>query len=367
MAMAATSYVASYGPNSYSGSGQTPESACIDLLNTQIAVEGGGGYLESVITAPAGIVDACGDEFVTGTACKFATGSPGTPGYCTWYAFIHEITTESTEYIIKIESGTGAPESGATLETIEPEAPTNRLVAKVYNQDGVLVPNVDIRLEVNVSANTGGHQHHDSERPKGSLGGSPQSAHILNGNTGTEGLKFRFTAPAISGDHRIIATCVSDTCKQEGPDEVWVGIKDLVNLGSGPYHVLIGETFTHFDNHYLTREASARLQEMAYFYKMIRFPFNPVLHINDASLERGGLFDINGSWNGPHYEHRRGTVVDIRANHAQGAIPERDYLEFQQLAKEMGMEAKLEIKNDKNNNEIISQRHFHLRIFKRGE
>ena len=37
------------------------------------------------------------------------------------------------------------------------------------------------------------------------------------------------------------------------------------------------------------------------------------------------------------------------------------------LAKEMGMGAKLEIKNDENNNEIISQRHFHLRIFKRGE
>lgn len=35
------------------------------------------------------------------------------------------------------------------------------------------------------------------------------------------------------------------------------------------------------------------------------------MRINDISLERGGMFDIQADWNPPHDSHRSGTDVDI--------------------------------------------------------
>ena len=134
-----------------------------------------------------------------------------------------------------------------------------------------------------------------------------------------------------------------------------------------PHHVLIGETTSHFDNHFLTSGAKEKLLELAYLYKMIWFPFNPLLHVNDASLERGGLLDISETWLPPHYEHRRGTVVDIRANLAPGGIPGVDLEEFMQLAKVNNIFAKLETKYDSSGNELTVHRHFHLRLEGKAE
>lgn len=39
-----------------------------------------------------------------------------------------------------------------------------------------------------------------------------------------------------------------------------------------------------------------------------------MIGINDMSLVRGGLFDINNNWAQPHMEHRVGINADIRAN-----------------------------------------------------
>lgn len=94
---------------------------------------------------------------------------------------------------------------------------------------------------------------------------------------------------------------------------------------------------------------------------------HPKNHHLTSSLERGGLFDLNHDWNPPqHHEHRRGTVVDIRANNTEGAIPERNYPAFERLAGALGVVARLERKF-RNGQEVIGERHYHVRLFGRAE
>jgi hypothetical protein len=121
------------------------------------------------------------------------------------------------------------PESSSTLVSIEPGR-TAVLIARVYDQNNQLVPNVDVRLEVDAIENSGSHHHHVS-RPKGSLGGPTLTPHIITGNTGTDGFRFTFSAPIVAGDHEIMASCADGkTCVQEGARQVWVGVKGLVEI-----------------------------------------------------------------------------------------------------------------------------------------
>lgn len=59
------------------------------------------------------------------------------------------------------------------------------------------------------------------------------------------------------------------------------------------------------------------------------------LHLNDASLVWGGKFDVKGNWADPHAGHRRGVVIDVRANDdtaATGAIPLASFDNFTEMA-----------------------------------
>jgi hypothetical protein len=245
----------------------------------------------------------------------------------------------SNSYTIKL-SADGDPAADGNLADVEP-GKTASLKAVVYDQQNNGVDGATIRLVVDVDARSGGHIHDDPARhsqhmgklaPTGASGGSvEQDGKMLTGGAGTEGLEFTFTAPAVSGDHKITATCTDGrTCTQEGPDKVWVGVKGLIPIPPIPdllpqatYQLNesdgrpVGSTDSHPDNHYLTPEAVTKLWNLGFRYSMIEFPNYPLLHINDASLERGGLFDLSGNWTprpSGHHEHRRGTVVDIRAN-----------------------------------------------------
>lgn len=83
------------------------------------------------------------------------------------------------------------------------------------------------------------------------------------------------------------------------------------------------------------------------------FPNGPVLHLNDASLERGGLFDIYQTWAPSHHEHRRGTVIDIRANDEPNAIPFKNFTVFSGLASRLGSNCRIHSSG--------TNRHFHCR------
>jgi len=55
--------------------------------------------------------------------------------------------------------------------------------------------------------------------------------------------------------------------------------------------------------------------------------------LNDASLVWGGKFDVFGNWRGEHHNHKRGVVIDIRANQDPTAIPQARFDDFERFAK----------------------------------
>ncbi len=281
------------------------------------------------------------------------------------------ITVKKPTFTIKLFSTTGTAQEANALADVEPGLVVTGLVAKVHDQNGQLVPNVDVKLEVKVMANSGGHQHDDDARHTKYMGKliSPQgttteNGKVLTGNTGTFGLPFTFQSPEFpnnpAGDHTITASCTDRTCTQQGPNQVWVGIKFLVSIpnatditGSAQY-VLIGADNHHQNNHYVSSAALAQLDKLTYQYRQ-EFLNDPPLHLNDSSLERGGVFDIQGSWAPPHAEHRRGFVIDIRANSAPGAIPAKNFRSFQMLLRSLGMSYEFEDPGTPN-------QHYHVRL-----
>jgi hypothetical protein len=140
---------------------------------------------------------------------------------------------------------------------------------------------------------------------------------------------------------------------------VWVGIKELAPLYETHLYKLVGSDDVHPNNHYLTIAATGSVVWLAELYRT-RFPSDPVLHLNDASLERGGLFDIKYTartqwWTPPHEEHRKGTVIDVRANDAPGAVPSQNHSMFIDLARDIGADAGLHSPRTDN-------QHFHVRL-----
>lgn len=268
------------------------------------------------------------------------------------------IALGQNNYTIKLFPLTGSPESNTTLTSIEPGKDAT-LVAQVYDQNNQLVPNVGVMIEADVVMKSGGHEHHDGQRPKGKLNG--QDPPIITGSTGASGFSFTFKAPAPAGDHILKATCTDRTCTQQGPDRVWVGVKGLLPLPADSTYALIpNQDVYHPDNHYLIYDAENRMLQLADLYRA-RFPNNPVLHLNDASLERGGIFDIYSNWVRPHAEHCMGTVIDIRANDAPGAVPDAIRNEFQRIAANIGVDAMWEIPVVKGK-KMPGLRHYHVRL-----
>lgn len=273
-------------------------------------------------------------------------------------------------YIVKLSPLAGVAESGTTLVSVESGKTTENLVARVYDQSGLMVPNAKVKLDLTAQANSGGHLH-NVNRPKGTLSSGTMTGETITGNTSTNGFVFTFKAPAPAGDHKITAICTDGkNCKQEGADTVWVGVKDLYQIPPVDllYHLIEpNRDQYHPNNHYLTSPAITILRALAGDYRQM-FPSAPVLYLNDASLERGGYFDIERKWNtGDHKEHRRGTVIDIRANREVGAIPEANFEHFEDIALKLGAKAAQHCKKDAQGQCVDSTRHYHVRLFGRQE
>lgn len=248
-------------------------------------------------------------------------------------------------YFVKLSRADGSSLNNTILDKIEPGKLTT-LVAKVYDRNNRSIPNVDVQLSLEAKHGSGGHNHGDDTvvLRTGALNGQK----VLTGKTDSNGFQFKYKAPDVSGDVTIKASCISgNSCPLQGPDTVWAGIKDLIPLPANNNYMLIGKTDTHSDNHYMTYGASIKLMQLADLYRR-RFPGDPLLHVNDASLERGGLFDLSSNWsdkpNG-HELHRRGTEVDIRANpdfNPSTAIPAGKNFEiFEEIVLRIGGGAKI--------------------------
>ncbi len=298
-----------------------------------------------------------GDDLpVAGPACQVSWPYGGSYGNRDVYPLWGHA---DDQYTIKLVPLSGFPESSNVLTSVEPDKRTN-LVAYVYDQNGQSVSGAKVQVEITeVVPNSGGHRHHEG-RPKGTLsGGQPAGPNIITGSTGTSGLGFSFTAPAAAGDHKFKATCTNRTCTPQGPDMVWVGIKELIPLpATNGYVLLPNRDDKHLENHYMAYGAHIKLMQLADLYRR-RFPGDPLLHINDASLVRGGLFDIDHNWSympRGHKSHRRGESVDIRANPAiypSSAISEGNFNEFKRIAEDLGGYAKIHSPGESN-------QHFHV-------
>ena len=235
-------------------------------------------------------------------------------------------------------------QSSATLEpsgTAAQNVKTSQVfVATVSGNKSGAKAGAVVTIRADVTQGTGGHAHTDINRPKGFLY-SPQTANTCDSTqpaaciTGTTDINghftFTFIAPQPSGSHAIAATC--DVCGNSPvPATIEVGVSGLGQIPISPFYKLQlpNRDFNHPKTHFLTATASKKLETMAILYtlktlykkKAVKADFV----INDASLEFGGILDCfltcanSIPWQPDHIEHRRGTVVDVKANGTAGSI-----------------------------------------------
>ena len=97
---------------------------------------------------------------------------------------------------------------------------------------------------------------------------------------------------------------------------------ELIQTAEAPF-VLRGQTAAHPENHFGTTTAVERIKQIAQEYRK-QNPSNGKLKINDLSLVRGGVLDINKQWFGDntsgngHWGHRTGTEADIDTTDSTG-------------------------------------------------
>jgi hypothetical protein len=246
---------------------------------------------------------------------------------------------------------------------------THELIAKVM-QGSTPKAGVAVTFAVEPIANSGGHDHHDASRPKGKVtANSPVTD--ANGE-----IKVTFQASQMAGTHVVAAVCSSCT-NTSVTKNIDVKVPDLV-----PFLVLplsgmqwnpngVGDTPQHSQNHFLTMAATFRMLEVASKYKKI-WPDAPQLTLNDASLEWGGKFDIDGTWEvnpKKHAEHRLGDNIDIRANTRPGNVPsDIRKVVFRWLRDESTEEDKIPVDlkirsvNPLHEGAGLPNEHFHLRL-----
>jgi hypothetical protein len=218
---------------------------------------------------------------------------------------------------------------------------------------------VRVSLRAEVDETSGGHVHGGVDRDKGALSGDgacdPPEKYCATATTNTNGYaSFTFSAPPVSGEHTVTAACVNPACANTDTGKIDVKVPELHKIPDDPtlYALIGGEADKkHHDNHYLTDNAMSQLAVLAINYHFL-YPNEPVIHLNDASLVWGGRFDINGDWKSPHGKHRRGVVIDVRANDdtgVTGAIPLASFSAFIKMGKSL--------RNGINNKSIEAQVH----------
>ena len=255
---------------------------------------------------------------------------------------------------------------------IEPSGAKTMSVRVVNSATQAPKADAKVRVTLEVQSGSGGHGHHDATRLKGTLTGcAPAGNGLYDCTTGSDGYAgFAFKADQVSGTHTVKAECTNLACTNDSnpnPENVNVKVAGLKPIpASGLYALyeadgsVIGAVpGRHPSNHYLTPTAANKLLVIAINYHHL-YPKDPVLHVNDASLMWGGVFDLDADWDIPHEEHRRGSVVDIRANLNTGAIPAANFQSFIQSAKDRGVDARI-------HNPGETSQHFHVRLLNRSE
>lgn len=291
-------------------------------------------------------------------------------------------------YTITLSGGNTVEPSGSSSVNTLP------IIATVKDKNTGQAPTtpVTVNIRLKVDPTSGGHEHGDSNRPRGGIAdvkSCESDETCWSGQTDGSGkVTFNFSVPEAAGTHTITAEC--DECSKSDSKDVEVKVSGLMPIPALPFYALAeanGDVIGakqgwHTDNHYLTSGAAAVLARIAVYYRFSpRFYLRnlttgqaslpQVLHLNDASLKWGGVYDICArpgacsetgivTWHKPHAEHRHGIVIDVRANGGDGAIPPINKMKFENYLIEQGISYKYEDAGSVNE-------HFHIRLMgKRG-
>ena len=166
----------------------------------------------------------------------------------------------------------------------------------------------NINFTVEPVTHSGGHNHHDADRPKGTI--APSNISFSEGDVGSNSAKYK--SSEVAGEEKIK---VKVNNKDTSETIIQVKVPGFFELGEGDGYALIGQTATHHGNHYGTESTLYSLLDLAGAY----YEENKgTLRINDISLIGGGLFDIKANWSSPHKSHRVGKNVDVDDVTAEG-------------------------------------------------
>jgi hypothetical protein len=245
------------------------------------------------------------------------------------------------------------PKDKSKLPDIQPDSTSEVTVRVTSVQTNQPKQGAVVRFHIDADISSGGHAHGEEHgrRPRGTIssdncvgesGGMPDTYDCTTDPQGYTG--FTFKAPAVSGSQSITATCISTACSGSVTSNIDIKVDGLETIPDSQFYALtesngvggnkvIGDNGNHSGNHFLTPEAASILWRLAatYYFKYRQDTSVPLLHLNDASLVWGGKFDIKGNWVKPHAGHRKGTVIDIRANALPTAIPESLFTDFEKL------------------------------------
>jgi hypothetical protein len=296
------------------------------LLSLPQPLPASGGTVDLYIAPwPFGAEEFCGGNCI-------AVGS--------WLMVTGSLTTLTAQYNVEINGWATIP-PGSQLP----------LSATVTDGSGNPVSGAMVHVRVNVVPESGGHVHGVDTDPNrtGTIGVSQDYA--IPSPTDSQGsVSFALQAPPASGTVEISASCDDRSCIQIGQSSTDVKVSGLVSLPPSGNYILVGQTPTHPDNHYLTPQAVAKAQTLAAVWRKGLY-WLPVLAYNDASLVWGGRFDYrDADWLPPHSEHTTGVVIDVRANGTATAIPDAYGLIFTLMVQAMG------------GNVHVESDHYHVRL-----
>jgi len=273
--------------------------------------------------------------------------------------------TNFVSYTITLSGGT-TTEPWNAMETHDPDHMEANLpfVAIVKNQNGQPKAGVNVYISSDVVADTGGHNHNNG-RPKGKLvdthGIAVSTISTVDGGATLSGVTdsggifwFTFGAEEASGKHTITTTC-GGCINNPQTATVNVAITGLMRLDDDrictTYFDLRGGLTPHPDNHYFTGAAMTQVVKLAIAFNK---KYGELLKVNDSSLIKGGLYDIDQDWDTSHKGHRKGIVVDI--NNYQ--VPSR---RFESFAADLQIDARWE------GPDVTATPHYHLRLLGRDE
>jgi hypothetical protein len=278
--------------------------------------------------------------------------------------------TSSTNTTAAIQlSGTAFPQTEFTTLPADssllgsPVPPLALVVTCIDAVTKAIVPDCDVLVSLKSVPFSGGHDHHDADRPVGAFlqATSVVGLNPVAGNTGSAGFDTLYDPPEISGD---VAGQITGTANGAAivpaSFTIHVNVPNLEQLAAG-----VGNTGGLCTSNYALTGAppnkSGSMHQLNHFGKHILVSAIPriasvyctdpegggTLGINDMSLPVGGILDIRNNWlavplpNG-HSLHRTGNSVDIDHAHVDDGTPINlaflkalfDYVGYHQITKD---------------------------------